>query len=290
MRRTKKYRNRRKISRKKRNMRYSKHWGGEVHSPYFTKLIEIFGKGGWETIINLDGMTYTTLIETLKSKYDPSKKLAVFYHNDYNDIIDLPDDVVLFRAGMMKSKQKPNEYIFPVYWVTTPELEPLQKGDKPRLGFCGSIASHPSRQIYLDKLEGDPKLETHFIRRAEFFNGKPGDKQTIEEYENNLKSSEFVFCLRGTGNYSIRFYESLKGGRIPVIINDDIVMPFKEGLIDWPSICVIVNPEEDIADKICEFWGKHDIYKVQMECSRIFREFIAPGKCEQNLYNQINIT
>ena len=253
----------------------------------FTHLKSVFEQGGYDTIIELGETPPGVLINKVKSKYNPAKKLAVFYHNDYNDDIDIPSDVLLFRAGMIKSKRKPNEYIFPVYWMVTPHLEPLQKSEKPCVSFCGSLASHPIRQVYLDKMQNNTLLKTNFIRRSAFWNGKPGDKQTIDEFNENLKSSEFTFCPRGTGNFSMRFYETLKAGRIPVIINEELVMPFKDGLIDWPSICVIVNPDEDISQKIYDFWKNNDIYEVQKKCANTYNEYMAAGKAEQNLYDQI---
>ncbi len=37
-------------------------------------------------------------------------------------------------------------------------------------------------------------------------------------FDENMETSEFTFCPRGNGNFSIRFYESLYSGRIPIII------------------------------------------------------------------------
>jgi hypothetical protein len=57
---------------------------------------------------------------------------------------------------------------------------------------------------------------------------------------NNL----YTFCLRGTGNFSVRFYETLAMGRIPVLINTDCKLPL-ESVINWNKHALIVD-ENDV--------------------------------------------
>jgi hypothetical protein len=54
--------------------------------------------------------------------------------------------------------------------------------------------------------------------------------------------SKFVLCPRGHGTSSIRSYEVLAAGRVPVIISDEWVQPAR---IDWES-CSIRWPERDV--------------------------------------------
>lgn len=58
-----------------------------------------------------------------------------------------------------------------------------------------------------------------------------------EEYREHLLRSTYVVCPRGTENYSFRIYEALNYGRIPVIIDTDVVLP---DVIDWRRLAVIV--------------------------------------------------
>ncbi len=63
------------------------------------------------------------------------------------------------------------------------------------------------------------------------------------EYVNRLAGSDYVLCVRGLGNYSLRLYECLCVGRIPIIVNTDMVFPLEE-LIDWKSIGIWVEESE----------------------------------------------
>ena len=59
----------------------------------------------------------------------------------------------------------------------------------------------------------------------------------------------FTICVRGNGNFSVRFYETLASGRIPILIDTDCVLPL-ENEIDWDRHCIIIKNTEPI--KIAE--------------------------------------
>jgi hypothetical protein len=63
-------------------------------------------------------------------------------------------------------------------------------------------------------------------------------------YAEVMQRSKFVVCPRGGGTSSIRLFETLRAGRVPIIISDQWVAP--DGP-DWPS-CSIRLAEQDIAD------------------------------------------
>jgi hypothetical protein len=52
-----------------------------------------------------------------------------------------------------------------------------------------------------------------------------------------LQRNTYIVCPRGTENYSFRIYEALNSGRIPVIIDTDIVLPEQ---IDWRRLAIVV--------------------------------------------------
>lgn len=66
------------------------------------------------------------------------------------------------------------------------------------------------------------------------FGGSNQDKQRFIEH---LQRMTYVICPRGSENFSIRAYEALMYGRIPVIIDTDMVLP-KE--IDWDRVSIKV--------------------------------------------------
>lgn len=66
------------------------------------------------------------------------------------------------------------------------------------------------------------------------FTGLESDKNRFIKH---LQRATYIICPRGTENFSMRVYEALKYGRIPVIIDTDMVLP-KE--IDWEQVAIRV--------------------------------------------------
>jgi hypothetical protein len=62
------------------------------------------------------------------------------------------------------------------------------------------------------------------------------------DYVQTLLRSKFVLCPRGIGPSSWRLFETMRVGRVPVVISDDWVPPFG---IDWHSFVVRVR-ESDV--------------------------------------------
>lgn len=66
------------------------------------------------------------------------------------------------------------------------------------------------------------------------------------EYIDLLNRSRFSLCPGGVGPSSIRFYESLNAGSIPILLSDTMLLPEIKDL-DWNN-CIIKLPESDYKD------------------------------------------
>ena len=98
-----------------------------------------------------------------------------------------------------------------------------------------------------------------------------------EELQNTfhdiLHRNIFSFCPRGRGNYSFRFYETLRAGRIPVLVDSDQVFPC-EDLIDWKDIVICAKDTKEMI-KMVHDWTKHrDLVSVQKRCREVWEQFL----------------
>lgn len=208
-----------------------------------------------------------------------TKRAIIFLLSDYNEPFDVPTNVLLFRAGMYKSKKKPNEYLIPYIWSEDglDSLPPLiKRTHQPLVGFCGTHTSHPCRMGHLNKINMAPDIRKKFIIRNEYWAGKPHDKQVIADFVQNIKETYFTVCSRGAGNWSDRFYKVMFLGRIPIVINTDLVLPF-EDKINWRDIIVYCDSENDIANNIRKFWKK-DIVQAQLKIKEVYETYLKPEK------------
>jgi hypothetical protein len=264
--------------------------------------IEPYGENVWiDRFVKLIAHTLTTIedcdyIVSTKTKYGNSdnihevvnsymgvnKKVIVFMLSDFNDPINIPNNVFLFRSGMYKSQKKSNEFLIPHIWtsdgIDNNRFPPLGKvTHHPIVGFCGCINTHPCRFTHINKLNMSPDIKKKFILRSQYWAGKPHDSQVINEFTNNIKESHFTLCSRGNGNWSARFYQVLHLGRIPIVVNTDLVLPF-EDRINWRDIIVFCDSENDINNNIRSFWRNKNIVEAQNKCRETYEAYLAPER------------
>lgn len=114
--------------------------------------------------------------------------------------------------------------------------------------------SSRKRYGFLTTLKKDSQIKTDFIFRTQYRAGA-NDKElreiTSREFFENINANAYTFCLRGAGNFSVRFYETLAMGRIPLVIDTDFILPL-EHLINWENHCVIAKTH-DFTQKLIDF-------------------------------------
>ena len=73
------------------------------------------------------------------------------------------------------------------------------------------------------------------------------------DFDENLRSATYALCIRGTGNFSARFFEALSFGRIPLFVDTRCVLPFEDE-IDWSDHLVRVEAVAvgDLADRLVD--------------------------------------
>jgi hypothetical protein len=103
------------------------------------------------------------------------------------------------------------------------------------------------RAKYLNILKKSMMMDTDFIFRDKYRAGAKSQTEkenSTREFFTNIYSNPYTFCLRGVGNFSVRFFETLAVGRIPVLIDTDCNLPLQDE-INWEKHCIKI-PENDI--------------------------------------------
>ncbi|SDS84594.1 exostosin domain-containing protein [Winogradskyella sediminis] len=132
------------------------------------------------------------------------------------------------------------------------------------------LAAAQWRHNILKRLEAHPTIKTNFIYREKYRAGTQNAMQraaSTQEFFDNINASDYVVCVRGAGNFSVRLYETLAMGRIPVFVNTDCILPFTDG-IDWKEHVVWVEVDEvhDIVDIVLRFHARMDSEKLMALC------------------------
>ena len=121
-------------------------------------------------------------------------------------------------------------------------FKPYQNLDVPLSGMS-------LRGRILESLKKNINLEANIIFRKRKDSRHISKEKYKFEYWNNMLDSPFILCIRGNGNFSVRFYETLALGRIPILIDTDCVLPLSNE-IDWNKHCIIVSNGN--SDRIAE--------------------------------------
>ncbi|MBR8836303.1 MAG: exostosin family protein [Stigonema ocellatum SAG 48.90 = DSM 106950] len=64
-----------------------------------------------------------------------------------------------------------------------------------------------------------------------------GSSKENKNYQNHMMRNTYILCPRGYENFSMRFYEALAYGRVPILIDTDMMLPPN---VDWDEVCLRV--------------------------------------------------
>lgn len=210
--------------------------------------------------------------------------LFLFSCGDYTDTLNFDSRAHVFRVSLYKNTATARDISIPtlVDDIGYAGITLREKKDIPVVSFCGKAGFGSRREtigswgwkIYyqikslinpfarahirgvfwrqwiLQVCQGSKLISTYFVLRKTF----SGAARTIElppaqarkEFIDSMLMSDFVLAPKGDGNYSNRFLEALSMGRIPVLIDTDVVLPL-ENIIDYSKIIVRV-PMDRIAE------------------------------------------
>ncbi len=110
----------------------------------------------------------------------------------------------------------------------------------------------------LAALEHCPRVDAHILARASYSGHAATLQGSFEEsrrqFVENLHDSDYALIVRGDANSSVRFYEALSLGRIPLFLDTACVLPL-EDKINYRDFCVFVDHTDlpRIGDILADF-------------------------------------
>ncbi|MDQ6812885.1 MAG: glycosyltransferase family 47 protein [Bacteroidota bacterium] len=189
------------------------------------------------------------------------------------------------------------------------------KPDKPLIGFCGQgkaglgkvaadiarglktridklLGKYPfdveawysstyMRSMMLDRLEKSDLVDTRFIRHTKYRAGSTSEiekKETSKIFFKNMGEADYIICYRGAGNFSVRLFETMASGKIPVIITSNNNLPL-EDKIEWNIFPVIPENKWKCIDKrVAAFHGKlstDDFISLQYQSRQLWQNYLS---------------
>jgi hypothetical protein len=186
---------------------------------------------------------------------------------------DVPTVSFCGFAGFKTPKQWVSYALKNTFWEMRAIFNPVLRAHK--LGVYW-------RRAAMRALKSSLLVHTDFIVRRSF----SGASGTIElppaqaraEFTDSIIQADFVLSPKGDGNYSNRLLEALSLGRIPVLIDTDVILPLEDN-IDYTKIIVRVPMHRvgDTAQLIREFYDVLSVeewHERQRLARNIFDEYL----------------
>lgn len=169
------------------------------------------------------------------SRLYPKNKVVVTWNHDIDSasvftfIDDLPNIYVL----NFNTSRRHDRFIILPFWTIDYEV-----ADESKTIRCNMICS------INNSLRGN--LSSALSKDSRYLVGSGFKPQ---EYKKILAQSFFTFCPKGNGLSSYRFFEAIQQGSIPILIADDVVLPFDDLNYSGFSLRIKESDASDI-DKI----------------------------------------
>ncbi|WP_452231435.1 exostosin domain-containing protein [Lacinutrix sp. MEBiC02595] len=217
-----------------------------IQVPFFKNVI-VFRQGGYVANNQKGHKGYPSFVDDYLAKNNLE---AIYLKSTY-----LMHPVVGFCGQANASKINAFKEVFKQFARNIRTQIGLSHLEKQKI-----VSTSFLRAYLLDKLEINEGVISNFIKREKYRAGiEKGASidETSKEFYQNILASQYVLCVRGAGNFSVRFYETLMMGRIPLYVHTDGYLPLSEN-IDWKEHVVWVDykDRDNIAAILFDFHQK----------------------------------
>ncbi len=237
--------------------------------------------------------SYLKKIENESVKY--KKKIIIFAYGDNSSDVKVLNSIVLrtsrYKSKLLKNEIMVPAFVEDLgsQYGSVPRV--FNKINKPVIGFAGWVSCSSLFQwfkyiskflvqffivklrllnscvykgLYFRRKTISVLNNTNLIDKTFYLrNNFSGHLKTIEDdpkkireqFVSSIKDSDLALAIKGDGNYSLRFFEILSLGRIPLLIDTDTPLPLEDE-IDYDAFILRVDYRKihKLPKIINEFW------------------------------------
>lgn len=212
-----------------------------------------------------------SLDETIDWKSIAEKHNPLILLGDYSGVPTAWKDKKVFKTSCPLSNPNAIAFFHPVMI----DLEPKHINQCQYFsGFQGTTTTHSCREnlrILLEKLDN-----SYFLQKDLFWSYNKEEQIRLHlDYLKTLDDTQFPVCPRGKGLNSIRFFESLRLGRIPILMADETKLPM-ECTIDYNNFVIRVPQSTDsLQPYIYEWIFSHNIEEASAKAHEISLKYFS---------------
>ena len=199
---------------------------------------------------------------------------------------------VTFRTSLHRSMLDLNAVAIPYYQEQVSELLDYSEVVYHTI-FAGFLGSWLGRVDLIRALSQTRNVNS-WLKGVEKYHHHLSPEKRAEDpqaYREELRRTITVCCPRGAGLNSIRFFETLAAGRIPILISDNCVLPLEDQL-DYSAFSLRL-PEAripEIGAFLADWFAKTPADKVARMCAaarQAWEEHLGPASQEELVVNAL---
>lgn len=225
-----------------------------------------------------------TLLRCILTDFPANEGRYIFFnYEDLSEPLDL--DAVIFQISMNRQRHDRYAIAYP-YPVDEPAVDDnlFFEDIFYHTSFVGYPGSHPVREKMADMLSRVNSLQM-YVETVPFFHGHLNEHERLERqahFSEIMWKSLTVLCPRGAAENSVRFFETLARGRIPVLISDHAVLPM-ESVIPYQDFVIRVMEDDidKVADHILSWLASRTALQVKQAClqaRQVWLDWLQPGR------------
>lgn len=232
--------------------------------------------------INKMGMAKTQqVIDMVLSKYGRNRLFFVGQHikTPLLNFRQMP----VFCPHAIRQLMERNFYPIPHFACSFDQALARPWDEREYLGsFQGSFQTHWTR-TRLSKAFRGPDFKV--VDTGMWHFEKDSQDVSRKAYIDLLGNSKVAFCPRGTGPSTIRIWEALAMGCVPMIFSDDLLLPFEEH-IDW-SQYVLRVPEGKVQHAESFFPSDDELKSMTERGQELYNKNFANDQLYKSIVNSL---
>lgn len=231
----------------------------------------------WADAINKKGLPFAqTHIDRFRTMSSNTKRLIFVCQHISVDRLDWGDSIVFTPHATNED----SFYSIPHFAINTGNLKPI--GARSLKGsFLGSYETHQCRG----------SLAVTVGKRNDCFMGDTGKwhfhnenrDANQKQYVEILSDTKVCFCPRGTGPSTIRLWEAMATGCIPLLITDSLKLPLDDE-IDWDDLMVRIQPHlTPLVDSALDLLNDNDLQKMSNRVTDTYNKYFCNEKLHMTI-------
>ena len=228
-----------------------------------------YAEFNWADSINKKGIPYTqNIVNSIQSQSSNSEKIIYVCQHISVDKIMWGSENVFTPHATLKNGFKS----IPHHAINASATIKEFSQRKYICSFMGSFETHPCRSSSCHTIS---QRSDCFVKDTGGWHFYSRDEHKEVEYKSVLSDSCISLCPRGTGPSTIRFWESIATGCIPLVICDDIIFPLSN-IVDWRKhLIVIPTWHSPLVENIVENISKDKLARKSKEIKKIYEKYFS---------------